>query len=1307
MKQRKRWLGLAFAPFALALLAFAPSAQANDFSGTCAQYPGTYDGTGNVSINNTGACTLPAVDAAGTVSITSSGTVTALSGVTGALVSINATGGAINASSITASNGQLSLTTASGAITADMVTASGNLIVDSGAGITFTNTAQSTNGLVDLKSKTALQTKKVTAAFGLKVVNTVSGNIVVDGGAATNEALKASNGPFEVVSKGSLTITGTSTSPNNELQLEANNNLKADAVSAGANLRIESKNGLINVTSTVDSNTADVSGGNMLIAAKNNVRTGALRVVGQTTGGTIQIDSNKGGGSVLFTIGATNTSNGVNGSIDVSGTTGGGADVLFGRRAVFITNGTSASTGGIRLVNAASLKLLNTSSRAGIVWLNGQKGPMTMPGGIAIDANGATGQFAGQIFLLAQTINFGNNATVRAVQGKTVSGNAHGVVLAAETINFQGANGLKILADGSGYDVFNPAYAYVIPQGSITSTSNNDFRFLNWTLPSIAAVETTDKPISLIGTGTAPLSISANGSDTAVAVRGNGTNINTAGAITLTAKGKSNHTIRIRDTAPAGDAKGLTLGVAATPSITLDASADNTVPGAGDAAGGEVRVTSDSFTLNAVAYSLTTNGPPTGNGNAGVIFFSTANSTIGATTKMTFSAVGPTVGTGNGGNITVFPGNVAGGIFKLGTSTGNSKVIADAGASGGDGGTINVNPFPGSISIETADAVTAKASSGATADSKGGSVTLIGNPNVTVSPSLTGASINVDGKGNRDGGSIKILGFGTLNLGSSAGGLNLSARAAGTGNGGNIEIGYASILTQDGTLSVSATSGNGSNGKGGIINFHDLGRITVAGTIRADSAGTGTGKAGSITLAQTAFNPMTLDGATISASGGCESNGVCGIVNITSPARISAVSTTIHADGTSGAKGGQVNLIGDSDQIVLDGSLITASGSQSGADGGFVNINNNAASISLVDTKFNANGFVSGAGGQVRITSGPTQPLVINSSGFLIQAKGGDTGAGGIVVIPSIQQLGGGSLFLVNTFIQAGSGANVTSSSTFGGSVSLNGATCQKTHTTFTYPKFYWNCVNPGSPSVQDAVPAQAVANIAPGVQSLNANTNLYVMVDAAQFSKFFTPSVAPDVAGFTLSENDNPHLIDAAVFENTTFSTGYAALSTDQLIEVTNHEFGHATDSAANYISTGAGFLTAAAADRAFLDAAGAPCLANGTGPLNGVIDNITHQQFCSNGGSGGTLNNPGGIYNGKSNSQIVAISSYILAQNTELYAQVFAYHSFVRNQAVQTGFEFTATSNGLFQKGYFQCAQAFGASLAGVPYTPQYACN
>ncbi len=55
MKQRKRWLGLAVAPFALALLAFAQPAKAADYTGDCANIPDHV--TGDAVVNDS-ACVI-------------------------------------------------------------------------------------------------------------------------------------------------------------------------------------------------------------------------------------------------------------------------------------------------------------------------------------------------------------------------------------------------------------------------------------------------------------------------------------------------------------------------------------------------------------------------------------------------------------------------------------------------------------------------------------------------------------------------------------------------------------------------------------------------------------------------------------------------------------------------------------------------------------------------------------------------------------------------------------------------------------------------------------------------------------------------------------------------------------------------------------------------------------------------------------------------------------------------------------------------------------------------------------------------
>ncbi len=56
MKKRNLLSGFALA--VLMTLGIAGTAQANDYSGTCAAYPGNFDGNGNVDISGSG-CALP------------------------------------------------------------------------------------------------------------------------------------------------------------------------------------------------------------------------------------------------------------------------------------------------------------------------------------------------------------------------------------------------------------------------------------------------------------------------------------------------------------------------------------------------------------------------------------------------------------------------------------------------------------------------------------------------------------------------------------------------------------------------------------------------------------------------------------------------------------------------------------------------------------------------------------------------------------------------------------------------------------------------------------------------------------------------------------------------------------------------------------------------------------------------------------------------------------------------------------------------------------------------------------------------
>ncbi len=836
---KRRWLRLAIAPglAALAMIGFASQAQAADYVGNCAGVPASV--TGNATIGTAGAaCTIPAAG----------------------------------------------------------VNATGNITV---AGSTISTTGNLTAGnSLTLNASSNVNIKAVNATGAVNLTTTA----------------------------GTIKTTTLTAGSQQTIQVNGIGNVTTGAISAGSSFKAVSTMGTVFLNGTVTTNTGG-GGGNVLIRAGLNVRAGAISTSGGAKTGGVQIDANLLGGSTLFTIGSSAT-NGV-ASINTSNTSGGGFAGDFIMGGIQITNGDANSAGGITVTAMNKINVVASASRSGVLNLNAQNGTLTLPTGV-LSSDGTSG--AGQIALLANTLTTVNGTQISASQPSTAPNTIHGVVIAANTINVAGLSGLTVKGDGNGY-VTAGAYVTILPKGAVTLSSNNNFISYLWTMSSFNLG--TNAAVTVAG-ASAPITLQANGDNSQVTVSGYPIAFNN-GAVNLTAKGSlfGGHNIVVQYTGTFSGTNGLTFGGngavtfntsgitgndsaghitvlvdqssinSTVPSVTMTANGVGTGnggtinyqptkvvtlaspivnisangqfgyvnfnPRANSTTWGDLSITSTTFNLNA-------NGPTTGNGNAGTIFFASANSTFAASTKMKFSAIGPTSGSGNGGNITVFPGNVAGGTFKLGTNAGNLQVLANAGSTGGDGGLINVNPFPGSISIETANAVSATASSGAAANSKGGNVTLIGNPNVTVVPTVVGASINVDGKGTSDGGKIKIWGNGTLNLGNAAGSLALSAKAAGTGNGGTIEVQYVTQLTIS-DLQVQAGNGVGSNGNGGTVNIQNIGSLTV-GSSNISAMGQGDGNGGHVTLNATL--PVNIVTLSVNASAGSSGQGAGGFATVSS-----------------------------------------------------------------------------------------------------------------------------------------------------------------------------------------------------------------------------------------------------------------------------------------------------------------------------------------------------------------------------------------------------------------------------------------
>lgn len=1143
-RQIQRLLGLTALALGLGLGFSAPASAANF---TCAGVPSGAQ-SGNAVIGTAGtACTIPSTGA------NFSGTITIL----GSTIS---TTGAITA------GGTLAVT---GTSTVNVKALTGSSVaVNTNANITTTTINSSSSLNVATTSGTVTTGALTGGNATLQVTGT--GNVTT--------AAVVSGGAINVTSSaGKVTTTTLTSGSSNDIVVMSNSDLQTGKVQSSGSFGATSTTGLIKVTSTITTNIG-ANGGNVLLQANGNISSGVISTSGGAKTGGVEIDANKGGASSLFTIGSA-TANGVAG-INTSNTTGGGTANNSVVGGLFITNGTASSTGGITVTAMSAINVAASASRSGLIFLNAQNGTLTLPTG-TLNANGPSGQGAGQILLLANTVNTASGTILSATQAAGVAGTTHGVLIAATTVNVTGT-GLQVLANGDGIaGQSNSAFAEIVPQGTATISSTLSLDDLRWTATANGPFTA---PVTIAGAGAA-FTLSANGSNATASVQAFPITL-TNGATTITSKGSTNHQVVIQNNTSTG---GSGLAMTGNGAVLIDASglATGDLAGAVNLVVQNANITVPSFTIQANAAGSS--------GFGGNIFFETAALTLGTSTTSKFTANGPSAGTGNGGNITVFPNAISN--LKLGTNPGELQVLANGGSTGGDGGTIDVNPFPGSITIDTVNAVSAAALG---TNGKGGSVTLIGNPSVFVTSTLNGAAINVDGKGTGDGGLVKIWSQATLNIGTTPGALAVSAKSTGTGKGGSIEIGYVPTLTIA-DLSASAGVGNGGNGAGGTINIHDIGQLTVTGTVSADASGTGA--AGSVTLGQTAFNAMTLDGSTISASadGTANGSGKGGQVSITNLGTISLNNTTLRADGgLTGGDAGTISVSVDSTTSPIDVTTATIS-AKAGTDG------NNTA-----------------VGGQLTINKATSNLGIID----------------------------------VNAVMKVDGGQKVATTDS-DGKISLNGIPCQQWKTGFqnagnAFPATYWNCID-GTQATGMPV-ATAANSLEAGLRSLLGSTKdpkhpsvqIYVMPQINSYQAFFGRPIVNIVGGYGITNaptrvsvsfasvyNQAGNLVSATVYSNSPTIMQGAMV----------HELGHELDYIWGNISGTAAFENLRVPDYSFLDV---DPNTHATRPCNTVFDPTS--PFCAD-----------EVQNGRSNSQELVFQYPDLAdtnpslRDSEFFAKVF----------------------------------------------------
>lgn len=654
-RQIQRLLGLTALALGLGLGFSAPAMAA--YTGSCANVPSGAQ-TGNAIIGTAGtACTIPSTGANFTGTITING-------------STITTTGAITA------GGTLAVT---GTSTVNMKALTGSSVaVNTNANIT-TTTINSSSSLNVATTAGTVTTGALTGGNATLQV-TGTGNVTT--------AAVVSGGAINVTSSaGKVTTTTLTSGSSSDIVVMSNSDLQTGKVLASGGFGATSSTGLIKVTSTITTNTG-ANGGNVLLQANGNISSGAISTSGGAKSGGVEIDANMGGASSLFTIGSA-TANGV-ASINTSNTTAGGTSPTFVGDGLFVTNGTASSTGGITVTSMSAINVAASASRSGLIFLNAQNGTLTLPTG-TLSSIGASGQGAGEIALLANTVTTASGTIVSASQASGVAGTQHGVVIAANTINVAGT-GLQVLGNGDGITgQSNSAFAEIVPQGATTISSTRVLDNLQW---SVTTAGPYNLPVAITGSGAA-FTLSANGSNATASVLAYPITL-TNGATTITSKGSTNHQVVLQNNGTLSGTNGLVL--TGNGAVLIDASGAAT----GDLAGA-VNLVVDKANITVPTFTIQSNAAGS-SGFGGNIFFQSSALTLGSATTSKIQANGPT-GNGNGGSITVFPGNITN--LKLGTNAGDLQVLANGGTTGGDGGSINVNPFPGSITIDTLNAVSA------------------------------------------------------------------------------------------------------------------------------------------------------------------------------------------------------------------------------------------------------------------------------------------------------------------------------------------------------------------------------------------------------------------------------------------------------------------------------------------------------------------------------------------------------------------------------------------------------------------------
>ncbi|MDR3613069.1 MAG: hypothetical protein P4L53_05865, partial [Candidatus Obscuribacterales bacterium] len=537
-----------------------------------------------------------------------------------------------------------------------------------------------------------------------------------------------------------------------------------------------------------------------------------------------------------------------------------------------------------------------------------------------------------------------------------------------------------------------------------------------------------------------------------------------------------------------------------------------------------------------------------------------------------------------------------------------------------------------------------------------------------------------------DGNFIADVSGGAGNVDIEAAAVNITSPAftligdgnsSGNGDGGNLTLNAGSTAFGQNTLLTFSSNGSGT-GNGGAISVSSGTDLTNIDTINSNG-GCNSGNGGPITL-----NGNRVSFAQINGAGGGGDNTMC-IAAASSTAK--NLAPRVAGDGT-----GADLIINTAEDWAVDRLL--------GVD---------------------VHGEGAGNGGTITVTNAVTVDASLLRGGVL-NATGGESGAGGKISIAKVQNYGFPPqiLFLVN----AGQSSPVTNPD---GLLKLNEVTCGQWkiglgNGNVNWPQAYWDCANPMlTPAQQpanDKIPASVattlvnppIINTAAIQTSLNASaTNIFFFNAPGDWNSFFNNfngrQADPSDGGITISvASANSTIVWSSVFNTSSAIVAKKPLSTNQVTNNIAHELGHAVDASRSSSLSGA-YAGDIGKDETNIQNAGAPCSTNNSKPFDNVVDNKTNAAMCDP-ATGMLVANTS--YNGLNDLQIAQTSSIGVFGDpnkaSETFAEAFAYaFKFKSLNPFPWSDVFQTTAEGVFKNGYYACAVS---RANNVLYNTAYSC-